>query len=100
MNVTGSGESSGTNMVGGSSEDKDKEIKDALMWAERITQNKQLGAQKKKDTVSNLKMAIYIMAIIAIIGIVCYIVYRAYRIPDPPSILQEVNNMINHIEAK
>lgn len=78
----------------------DKDIKDALMWAERITQNKQNSAQKVKDRYSNLKMALYIMAVIAVIAIICYIVYRAYRTPDPPSILNEVNNMINHIEAK
>ena len=57
----------------------------------------QNNTKKKADTTSNLKIALYILVAIVIILVLIYIIHRAYKIPDPPSILDEVKDMTNQI---
>jgi len=75
----------------------DKEFKDSLLWAETIVQERQHNTKKKVDATSNLKIALYVLVAVAVILLLIYIIHRAYKIPDPPSILDEVKDMTNQI---
>lgn len=77
----------------------DRELTDALMWAEAINRERQGNIKRKANNTSTLKIALYIFCAAIFILVVIYIINRAYKIPDPPSILEEVNKMTNQIQA-
>lgn len=77
----------------------DSDFRDSLLWAESVVQDRQHNTKKKQETTSNLKIALYFFGIIVIICLLYYIINRAYNTPDPISILDEVRNMTNQLDA-
>lgn len=76
---------------------EDVDFKNGLLWAESIIQKRQHSVERHQNTTSNLKIALYVAGAIVVIGILIYIIQRAYKVPDPPSILDEVKNMIYQV---
>ncbi len=73
----------------------DEELRENLLWAETIVQDRQNNTKQRADTTGKLKVALYIFCAVIIIIALIYILHRAYKIPEPPSILDEVRDMTN-----
>lgn len=73
---------------------EDEEWTKIKEWADRINKSKEDNKKKTTNTLSTLKHVALVIVIVLMALALVYIVYRAYTVPEPKSLIQEVDEMI------
>lgn len=72
----------------------EEEWQKIVKWATKIVNAKNEEKKKTNNTVATLKYVALVVIIVLTALALVYIVYRAYTIPEPKTLNQEVNEMI------